>query len=134
MKDRLNDRLLRAAVMTIGMGMLWATSLPAARADCLDDAANYWSVPTSLARAVAMQESGMRPRVVSKNTNGSRDIGLMQINSSWLPRLKQYGIGEEDLLDACKNAGDVDHGAEHCAARLQLDGHWCVQRRHTEQA
>ncbi|HBN6128644.1 MULTISPECIES: lytic transglycosylase domain-containing protein [Burkholderia] len=104
MKDRLNDRLLRAAVMTIGMGMLWATSLPAARADCLDDAANYWSVPTSLARAVAMQESGMRPRVVSKNTNGSRDIGLMQINSSWLPRLKQYGIGEEDLLDACKNA------------------------------
>ncbi|MBA9833478.1 hypothetical protein D7S92_31520 [Burkholderia contaminans] len=65
--------------MTIGMGMLWATSLPAARADCLDDAANYWSVPTSLARAVAMQESGMRPRVVSKNTNGSRDIGLMGV-------------------------------------------------------
>ncbi|KVN48787.1 lytic transglycosylase [Burkholderia territorii] len=84
--------------------MLCAVLLPAAQADCLDDAANYWSVPTSLARAIAMQESGMRAHVVSKNTNGSRDIGLMQINSSWLPRLKQYGISEEDLLDGCKNA------------------------------
>jgi soluble lytic murein transglycosylase-like protein len=75
-----------------------------AAADCLDDTANYWGVPPALARAIAMQESGMRPNVVSKNSNGSFDIGLMQINSSWLPRLKQAGFSAVDLLDACKNA------------------------------
>ncbi|HDR9474380.1 lytic transglycosylase domain-containing protein [Burkholderia multivorans] len=104
MKDGLNYRGRKAAVVMIWTGLICATMLPAAQADCLDDAANYWNVPTSLARAIAMQESGMRPHAVSKNANGSRDIGLMQINSSWLPRLKQYGISEEDLWDGCKNA------------------------------
>lgn len=74
------------------------------QADCLDDAANYWGVPVPLARAIAMHESGMRPNAVGKNTNGSRDIGLMQINSWWLPSLAKYGIREADLFDACKNA------------------------------
>lgn len=74
------------------------------KADCLDDAATYWGVPPVLARAVAQQESGMRANAVGKNTNGTRDIGLMQINTSWLPTLKRYGISEADLFDACKNA------------------------------
>lgn len=73
-------------------------------ADCLDDAANYWGVPPILARAVAQQESQMRANAIGKNTNGSRDIGLMQINSSWLPTLRRYGITEADLFDGCKNA------------------------------
>ena len=46
----------------------------------------------------------MRPSIITKNRNGSRDIGLMQINSSWLPTLLRYGIHETDLLDACKNS------------------------------
>jgi soluble lytic murein transglycosylase-like protein len=75
-----------------------------ARADCLDDAARYWNIPPDLARSIAMQESSMRPGVITKNQNGSRDIGLMQINSSWLPTLRRYGIYETDLLDGCKNA------------------------------
>jgi soluble lytic murein transglycosylase-like protein len=75
-----------------------------AHADCLDEAATYWKVPTTLARAIAMQESTMRPWIVTKNKNGSHDIGLMQINSWWLPKLARYGIQERDLLDACTNA------------------------------
>ena len=32
---------------------------------------------------------------------GSRDIGLMQHNSSWLPTLAGHGIAEHNLFDAC---------------------------------
>ncbi len=34
----------------------------------------------------------MRSWVTNKNTNGSEDIGLMQINSAHLPRLAKFGI------------------------------------------
>jgi soluble lytic murein transglycosylase-like protein len=72
---------------------------------CLGDAANYWGVPPALAHAIAQQESGMHPGIVSKNRDGSLDIGLMQINSSWLPKLAPYGITAHDLLNnACVNA------------------------------
>jgi soluble lytic murein transglycosylase-like protein len=52
-----------------------------------------------------MQESQMRPSAIGKpNRDGSYDIGLMQINSTWLPKLSQWGITEASLLDGCVNA------------------------------
>ena len=76
-----------------------------AMADCLDDAATYHNVYPALARAIAMHESRMNPRAISPpNSNGSYDIGLMQINSSWLPMLARYGISHDALLDGCVNA------------------------------
>ncbi|MDR5776870.1 MULTISPECIES: lytic transglycosylase domain-containing protein [unclassified Caballeronia] len=75
-----------------------------AHADCLDDAASYHRVSVQVVRAIAQQESGMRPYVTSRNTDGSEDIGLMQINSSWLPKLARYGITRQHLFNACVNA------------------------------
>ncbi|MDR5806317.1 lytic transglycosylase domain-containing protein [Caballeronia sp. LZ001] len=75
-----------------------------ARADCLDDAASYHRVSVQVVRAIAQQESGMHPYVTSRNTDGSEDIGLMQINSSWLPKLARFGITRQHLFDACVNA------------------------------
>lgn len=46
----------------------------------------------------------MNPTRVGRNSNGTRDIGLMQINSTWLPKLAQYGVSEANLFDACTNA------------------------------
>ena len=43
----------------------------------------------------------LNPRAVGRNSNGTRDIGLMQINSAWLPTLSTFGIGERDLFDPC---------------------------------
>jgi soluble lytic murein transglycosylase-like protein len=43
----------------------------------------------------------MNPRAVGHNLNGTRDIGLMQINSAWLPTLATHGIGESHLFDPC---------------------------------
>ncbi|MGF6265343.1 soluble lytic murein transglycosylase-like protein [Paraburkholderia youngii] len=72
-------------------------------ADCLDDAAQFHHVNVVLVRAIAQQESGMRADAVNRNTDGSEDIGLMQINSSWLPKLRRYGITRESLFNACVN-------------------------------
>ncbi|PFH26440.1 transglycosylase SLT domain-containing protein [Burkholderia sp. JKS000303] len=75
-----------------------------ARADCLDDAATFQKVSVSLLRGIAQVESGMNPSAVNANTNGTVDIGLMQINSTWLPTLAREGITRESLFDACTNA------------------------------
>ncbi|MBM2766774.1 transglycosylase SLT domain-containing protein [Burkholderia anthina] len=75
-----------------------------ARADCLDDAATFQHVSVSLLRGIAQVESGMNPSAVNTNTNGTLDIGLMQINSTWLPTLAREGITQQSLFDACTNA------------------------------
>ncbi|KVF40301.1 lytic transglycosylase domain-containing protein [Burkholderia vietnamiensis] len=74
------------------------------RADCIDDAAMYHRLNPRLLRAIAQHESGMRADAINRNSNGSEDIGLMQINSSWLPKLAQYGIRREHLFNACVSA------------------------------
>jgi soluble lytic murein transglycosylase-like protein len=89
---------------SIFVGMAVALWAQIAHADCLDDAAAFQHVSTQLVHAIAQHESGMRADAVNTNSNGSEDIGLMQINSSWLPKLSRYGIRRELLFNACVNA------------------------------
>ena len=74
-----------------------------AQADCYKEASLRYRVPESLLQAVAQHESGGRTTVVHVNANGTRDIGLMQINSAWLPFLARHGLQEKDLYDPCVN-------------------------------
>jgi soluble lytic murein transglycosylase-like protein len=69
---------------------------------CWQDAADRFGVNASVLYAIARTESKLDPRARSPvNANGSYDIGLMQINSSWLPLLRRHGIDEQQLYDAC---------------------------------
>jgi soluble lytic murein transglycosylase-like protein len=86
-------------VLVIGLALT-----NAAQADCFDEAAAFHRVSPTLARGIAQVESGMRSWVTNKNTNGSEDIGLMQINSAHLPRLAKFGITRQSLFDPCTNA------------------------------
>lgn len=70
---------------------------------CWEDAASRYQVSSVLLYAIARTESGLNPQAIGRNTNGSRDIGLMQINSAWLPTLASHGIGERDLFEPCTN-------------------------------
>lgn len=70
---------------------------------CLVQAAHHHQVSYTLLRAIAEQESGFNPYAV-RGAGQSRDIGLMQINSAWLPQLARWGITAEHLLDPCVNA------------------------------
>lgn len=56
-----------------------------------------YGVPRALIYAIMRREGG-GPGVMHKNPNGTWDLGRMQINTSWLPQLAQYGITRQALL------------------------------------
>ena len=88
---RIFNILIIAAALTI------STSAQA----CWEEAANKYGINAYLLYAIAKTESNLNPRAINRNKNGSFDIGLMQINSSWLPTLRKYGVTEPSLYDAC---------------------------------
>ncbi|WP_249215608.1 lytic transglycosylase domain-containing protein [Burkholderia contaminans] len=61
----------------------------AALADCFDDAASFHHVNPVILRAIAIVESGGKTDATNRNSNGSVDYGMMQINSIHLPSLGQ---------------------------------------------
>ncbi|SQB02512.1 LEE-encoded protein [Citrobacter koseri] len=67
-------------------------------ANCWDRAANYYHVDPYLLFAIAQVESGMNPYAVGRNHDGTRDVGLMQINSSHFSALERRGIDEYRLM------------------------------------
>jgi len=70
-------------------------------AACWEEAAARYGVHPYLLYAIAKTESGLNPKAMNRNKNGSYDLGLMQINSSWFRTLCKYGIEEQHLLDPC---------------------------------
>jgi soluble lytic murein transglycosylase-like protein len=68
---------------------------------CISNAASYHGVDVRLLRAVFTVESSLNPFAVSKNTNGSVDLGIAQINSQHWPKLAAFGINPEQLYDPC---------------------------------
>ncbi|VVD88253.1 invasion protein IagB [Pandoraea aquatica] len=87
-----------AAAFAIVISM---TSTPAL-ADCWDIAADRYQLDPLLLYAIAQVESNLDMNASNVNRNGTRDIGLMQINSIHLPTLSRYGVTERRLHeDAC---------------------------------
>ncbi|MBF0872103.1 MAG: transglycosylase SLT domain-containing protein [Gluconobacter japonicus] len=70
---------------------------------CVTAAASRYHLPVILLQAVLKTENGKRG-TISKNSNGSYDIGPAQINSIHLPELARLGISRDALLaDDCLN-------------------------------
>jgi len=71
--------------------------------ECAAAAARYYDVPELLLHAILQKENG-RVGEMTRNKNGSWDIGIAQINSGWLPRFAPYGVGAQALRDnSCTN-------------------------------
>ncbi|HIC1896455.1 TPA: lytic transglycosylase domain-containing protein [Citrobacter freundii] len=75
---------------------------------CFKEAANRYQIDHLLLIAIAQVESEMNPGAIGYNRKKgvvvSEDLGLMQINSSWLPTLAQMGITRYELLQKpCQN-------------------------------
>ena len=70
---------------------------------CWDNAGKTYGVDPWLLMAVAKVESSFNSRAINKNSNKSYDLGIMQINSSWLPVLNKNGITTRDLFNPCTN-------------------------------
>ena len=87
---------------------------------CWEAAAARYGVSSELLVAIARTESNLDPAAIGRNRDGSRDIGLMQINSAWLPTLAPHGIGERELLEPCTN---IQVGAWILAGNVQRLGY-----------
>ena len=71
---------------------------------CFESASVRFGVDKRLIVAIAKTESSLNPNAESpKNANGSYDIGMMQVNSGWLPALAKHGISHADLKGGCTN-------------------------------
>lgn len=78
--------------------------LTARAIDCFDLAAGYHGVNGNVLRAISIQENRRCDGTVSKNTNGSVDVGCMQINSIHFKELAKHNVHPDDLKgDQCKN-------------------------------
>lgn len=73
--------------------------------ECFRKASNRYSVPIGLLYAIARVESNFNPSAINRNTNGSTDYGIMQINSRWFSALeKDFGILPRHVVrDTCTN-------------------------------
>lgn len=79
-------------------------------AACLMLASQTYSVPPAVMLSIYKAEGGKVGQEV-RNTNGTSDLGPMQINTLWLPELaEKWGVSEETARkwvrdDACTNVG-----------------------------
>jgi soluble lytic murein transglycosylase-like protein len=70
---------------------------------CINQAAEAYQVPAPLIMAIILTENG-EDGTQSKNNNGSYDLGIMQINTTWAPRFKHSGYTLNEVTnDPCKN-------------------------------
>ena len=102
---------------------LGAASMPAlVWANCYEKAGAHYAVNPWLLKAIASVESNENPQ--AKNINRqfrqlNEDIGMMQINSIWLPQLAKFGISRESLFEECLN---IHIGAWILAQQIQTYG------------
>lgn len=72
--------------------------------NCITSAAQCFDINPLLIRAIIWQESKNIQGAVSKNTNNTVDVGVMQINSVHFKSFNAIGVSEEDLRNnSCAN-------------------------------
>lgn len=85
---------------------------------CSVAAAVKFNVPANLLLAVAEIENG-RPGEVSRNDNGTLDVGVMQFNTRYLTSLAPFGIRPSDV--AASNCYPFELAAWRIAGHLARD-------------
>ncbi|WP_313397403.1 lytic transglycosylase domain-containing protein [Acinetobacter variabilis] len=92
---------------------------------CYAEAGRTYEIDPLLLIAVSQVESGLNPKAININKKGTKnqteDLGLMQINTSWLPLLSsKWQISREKLMnDPCQN---VYVGAYILALNINKNG------------
>ncbi len=68
---------------------------------CIVPASQHHGVNYHVLRAILVAESRLKSQTVTRNTNGSIDVGMAGTNSIHFKELSKFGIAPEHLLDAC---------------------------------
>ncbi|MDX8377482.1 MAG: lytic transglycosylase domain-containing protein [Mariprofundales bacterium] len=75
------------------------SSFPSVHATCISQASTHYGVNPALIRAIMAAENiHYDVDAVNTNSDGSEDLGLMQINTWWLSKLKKHSITRDILL------------------------------------
>lgn len=75
-----------------------------ASAFCFEEAGALYGIAPEIISAISQQETGGRPDLPpSWNTNGSYDVGLMQINSNWYYWSPEVRALWPQIQDPCTN-------------------------------
>ena len=75
---------------------------------CMVAAASFYHLPPRVLPSIQAVEGG-RPGIVSRNTDGSSDLGVMQVNTLWVPQFAAVTGMTEDavrtrlIVDPCFN-------------------------------
>lgn len=90
--------------LTLTACEVWANPSPAPfsteQERCIVPASIHHGVNYHVLRAILKIESGLKPQV-SRNRNGSVDVGIGQTNSVHFSELKKFDIGPNELMDVC---------------------------------
>ncbi len=91
---------------------------------CFKEAAAKYNVPLDLLLAVSYTESRFKIGASGKNSNGTQDYGLMQINSIWSEQAEKMGYSWEKILTSpCDNIMFGTHILKYNRKRM---GSWAA--------
>lgn len=71
-------------------------------------AASYYHLPPRVLPSIQVVEAG-KPGTISANTDGSADLGVMQVNTLWVPKfaaitgMSEYAVRIRLIYDPCFN-------------------------------
>lgn len=102
-----------------GLSAIPAAARPLAR--CWRNAGKRYGIDPLLLVAIGTVETQLRSNTIHINSDGSRDLGLMQINSVHLPRLEQHGVTAAMLLE--NPCVSIMTGAEILAQNVKRHGY-----------
>lgn len=119
------------------------TAAIAISGNCWVDTGKIYDIPAHLLYAMGQVESSLNPNAIAHANDGTRSVGVMQVNSSWFPELEKHGIGESDLYDPCTNirvggwilAQEIERygmtweaiGAYYAGAYTEKNRHWKIK-------
>ncbi len=88
---------------------------------CMAAAAAFYHLPPRALPAIHAVEGGA-VGVVSPNTNGTADLGVMQINTIWLPDIARAAkLPEQKVKDRLVNDGCFNIAAAAAILRMYLN-------------
>lgn len=74
-------------------------NLSYATTNYFEEAGEYYRIDPKILYSIAKKESNFNPNAINRNSNGSVDIGIMQINSSHLKEIEKFGFKKEHLFN-----------------------------------
>lgn len=93
--------LSRSPLRILALVLAASVFMPSAHADCVSDAAAFHAVNDGVLRAILWNESHMNAGAVNRNSNGSIDVGIGQMNSQHFDELRRLGVTPQMLMEPC---------------------------------